>query len=224
MAFRPHRSMTAPLRGRLRDREGRRPPQADPTVRSRRPSPARSRPFGSTARLPRQRARRRSRRRGPPAPVTDCSRTRRGRLTSFRTPWPSVPRPATTRLQPCQRIALWAGGVRGDLVRRGRPGCSERPRACRLSESAISSMTPFSTPNRSARTTAPVPCNASRLSTATTAVRPIFAASVRADSLSALESRRVSPPEPSRWAMADPIPPVPMIAVVMTETSPASCG
>ncbi len=67
-----HRSMTAPLRGRLRDREGRRPPRVDWTVRSRRPSPARSRPFGSTARLPCRHGRRRSRRRGPPAPVTGC--------------------------------------------------------------------------------------------------------------------------------------------------------
>jgi catechol 2,3-dioxygenase-like lactoylglutathione lyase family enzyme len=55
---------------------------------------------------------------------------------------------------------------------------------------SISSMTPFSTENRSARTTATAPRNASRLSTATTAARPISAASVRADSLSALESRR----------------------------------
>ena len=46
--------MTAPLQGRLRDREGRRPPRVDSTVRSRRPSPARKRPFGSTARLPPQ--------------------------------------------------------------------------------------------------------------------------------------------------------------------------
>jgi hypothetical protein len=84
------------------------------------------------------------------------------------------------------------------------------------SVSAISSMTPFSTVNRSARTTASAPCNASRLPAATTAARPISAASVRAESWSALESRRVSPPE-ARWrAMTDPIPPVPMIAVVMT--------
>ena len=47
-------------------------------------------------------------------------------------------------------------------------------------------------------------------------------ASVRADALSALESRTVSPPEASWQAMTDPIPPVPMIAVVMTETSSAS--
>jgi len=47
-------------------------------------------------------------------------------------------------------------------------------------------------------------------------------ASVRADSGPALESRRVSPPEASWRAMADPIPPVPMIAVVMTGTSSAS--
>ena len=51
-----------------------------------------------------------------------------------------------------------------------------------VSGSAISSMTPFSTVNRSARTTASAPCNASRLPAATTAARPIFAASVRADS------------------------------------------
>ena len=47
-------------------------------------------------------------------------------------------------------------------------------------------------------------------------------ASVRADSGPALESRRVSPPEASWRAMTDPIPPVPMIAVVMTEPSSAS--
>jgi hypothetical protein len=49
------------------------------------------------------------------------------------------------------------------------------------------------------------PANASRLSAATTAARPISAASIRADSLSALESRRVSPPEASPRAMTDPI-------------------
>jgi hypothetical protein len=54
-AIRCHRPMTAPLPDRLRDREGRRPPRVDPTGRSRRPSRVRSRPFGSTARLPRQR-------------------------------------------------------------------------------------------------------------------------------------------------------------------------
>jgi hypothetical protein len=37
-----------------------------------------------------------------------------------------------------------------------------------------------------------------------------------ADSRSALESRRVSPPEASWRALTDPIPPVPMTAVVMT--------
>src|ERR1700733_9915080 len=72
------------------------------------------------------------------------------------------------------------------------------------STSAISSMTPFSTPNR----TPP----------------PIPPASVRADSVSGLESRRVSPPEASWRAMADPSPPVPMIAVLITETSKASPG
>jgi hypothetical protein len=41
-------------------------------------------------------------------------------------------------------------------------------------------------------------------------------------SLSALESRRASPPEASWRAMTDPRPPVPMIAVVMTDTSSAS--
>ena len=71
-----------------------------------------------------------------------------------------------------------------------------------VSESAISSMTLSSTVNRSARTTASAPCNASRLSTATSAASPISAASVRADSRSALERRRVSPPEASRRAMA----------------------
>ena len=39
--------MIAPIQGRLRDREGRRPPPAGPTVRYRRPSPARNRPDGS---------------------------------------------------------------------------------------------------------------------------------------------------------------------------------
>jgi hypothetical protein len=42
------------------------------------------------------------------------------------------------------------------------------------------------------------------------AARPISAASVRADSVSALESRTVSPPEASWRAMTDPIPPVPI--------------
>ena len=85
-----------------------------------------------------------------------------------------------------------------------------------VSGSAISSRTLFSTVNRSARMTASAPRNASRLSAATTAARPIFSASVRADSWLALESRRVSPPEASSRATTDPIPPVPMTAVVMT--------
>ena len=50
-AIRCHRSMTAPPRGRLRDREGRRPPRVHRTFRRCRPSRARSRPFGSTVRL-----------------------------------------------------------------------------------------------------------------------------------------------------------------------------
>ena len=44
----------------------------------------------------------------------------------------------------------------------------------------------------------------------------------RRDSRPTLESRRVSPPEASWRAMTDPIPPVPMTAVVMTGTSSAS--
>jgi hypothetical protein len=47
-----------------------------------------------------------------------------------------------------------------------------------VSGSAISSMTPFSTPNRSARMMASAPYNASRLSLAAAAPRPIAAASV----------------------------------------------
>ena len=79
----------------------------------------------------------------------------------------------------------------------GLPGTTtSRP----ASTSAISSMTSFSTVNRSARTTAPAPRNASRLPLVATAPRPICAASVRADALSALESRSVSPPEASRRA------------------------
>jgi len=45
-----------------------------------------------------------------------------------------------------------------------------------------------------ARTAASAPCNALRLSTATTATRPILAASARADPVSAFEIRKVSPP------------------------------
>ena len=78
-------------------------------------------------------------------------------------------------------------------------------------------MTSFNMENRSARTTASAPFKADRLSAATDAASPIAAASFRADSLSALESCRVSPPEASWRAMADPMPPVPMIAVVMIE-------
>ena len=118
-AIRSHRAMTAPPRGQLRDREDRRPPRVDPTVRSRRRSSARSRPFGSIARLPRQHGRRRSRRRAPPPPVTGCWTTRRDRQTWFRTPWPSAIPPATTRLRPRQRIAPSAADVRRYLVRRG---------------------------------------------------------------------------------------------------------
>jgi hypothetical protein len=40
---------------------------------------------------------------------------------------------------------------------------------------------------------------------------------LRADPVSALDSRGVSPPEANRRAMTDPIPPVPRVAVVMTE-------
>src|SRR6202453_529523 len=91
-----------------------------------------------------------------------------------------------------------------------------------VSASEISSRTSCNTVKRSASTTASAPCSASPLFLATTAPGPICAASRRADSGSALESRRVSPPEPSRRAIADPIPPVPIIAVAMTETSQVS--
>ena len=217
-AIRPHRSMTAPLRDRRRDRDGRRPPRAGSTVRSRRPSPARSRPFGSTARLPRQHGRRRSRRTGPPAPVTGCLRTRRDRPNRVPNAMakraPAGNHPATTSPEDCpsgrRRETLPCASTLSGLL-----GTTTSLPA---SGSTISSTTPFSTVNRSARTAASVPCNASRLPAATTAARPISAASVRADSVSALESRRVSPPEASWRAMTDPIPPVPMTAVVMTET------
>ena len=74
--------------------------------------------------------RRRSRRTEPLARVTGCSRTRRDRPTSYRTPWPSVPLSATTRQQSRQMIAPPAGAARPFLVRRGRPGCSERRGTC----------------------------------------------------------------------------------------------
>jgi hypothetical protein len=61
------------------------------------------------------------------------------------------------------------------------------------------------------------PSEASRLPAAATEAPPISVASARADSASLLASRRASPPEASRRAMADPIPPAPMIAVVMTK-------
>ena len=214
--------MTAPWRGRLRDREGRRPPRAGPTARSRRPSPARSRPSGSTARLPGQHGRRRSRRTGPSAPVTGGQPTRTDRPTWIQTPWPNAPPPATTRLPPSQRIALPAGHATTLPCASAVTGLLGTTTSLPVSRSAISAMTLFSTVNRSARTTASAPCNASRLPAATTAARPICAASVRADSVSALASRRASPPEASWRAMADPIPPVPMIAVVMTKSSSVS--
>ena len=65
VAIRPHRPMTAPRRARPRDDEDRRPPRGDPTGRSHRPAPVRSRRPGSTARPPSGHGRRRSRRRGP---------------------------------------------------------------------------------------------------------------------------------------------------------------
>src|SRR3984885_4709533 len=122
--------------------------------------------------------------------------------------------PATTLPEDCR-----CGNRRTIFPCESRPtGLLGTTTSLSVSESAISSMTPFSTPNRSARMTASAPCNASRLSLAAAAPRPIAAASFRADSVSALERRRVSPPDASRRAMTDPSPPVPMIAVLMTRT------
>ena len=115
-AIRPHRSMTASLRGRPRDREGRRPPRADSTVRSRRSSPARSWPFGSTARLPRQHGHRRSGSRGPLASVTGCWGLEENGGRGSRRHRQARPLPATTPLQPPQTIAL----AHTDRLRRGR--------------------------------------------------------------------------------------------------------
>ena len=221
-AIRHQRSRTAPLRSRPLDREDRRPPRVGSTVRPRRSSSAQSPPFGSSARLRRSHARPRTRRTEPRARATGGSRTRRDRPTWCRTQWQSVSRSATTQQQFGPMTALPVGVARPCLVRRVRPDCSERRETCLPSASAISSMTSFNTENRSARTTASAPCKALRLSSATTAAPPIAAASFRADSLSALESWRASPPAASWRAMADPMPPVPMIAVVMIDSSAPS--
>ena len=69
------------------------------------------------------------------------------------------------------------------------PGLLGTTTTLSASESAISSMTLSSTVNRGARTAASAPWNASPLSTTTRAASPISAASFRADSRSALESR-----------------------------------
>ena len=216
-SIRPYRSVTAPPRSRLRDREGRRPPRTSPDCSTPPALTGSNRPSGSATRPPGRHSRRRSRRREPPAPVTGCWRTRRGPPTGFRTPWPGALPPATTRPRPSPRTARPAGHaeaavrVDGERVARNH---HELRRAGRRSR-----MTPRSTVNRSARITASAPCNASRLSAAAIAARPIWAASIRADSWSALESRRVSPPAANWRAMTDPSPPVPMIAVVMTVSS-----
>ncbi len=172
VAVRLHRSTTAPLPGRRRHHGDRHPPRAESTARFPQFSAARNRPFGSTA---------------PPRRGTIIiGRVEEdGRLwrpiarglqqiapTCFRTPWRKGPRPAAIRSPPCLRIAIPAGRAGhfpDSSVRKGLLGTITSLSA---SEAAISSMTPFSTVNRNARTTASTSCSASRLSAATLAPRP----------------------------------------------------
>ena len=194
--FRPPRRGTGPPRTPPQDREDRHSPRVGSTVRPRRSSSAQSLPFGLSARPRRSHAHPRTRRTAPRVRATGGLWTRRVRPTWCQTRLQSVSlgnHPATTWPDDCP-----SGRSRTTLPCASSPtGLLGTTRDVSPSASAISSMTSFNTENRSARMTASAPSNALRLLGATTAAPPIAAASFRADSWSALESWRVSPPAAS---------------------------
>ena len=169
--------------------------------------------------LLRRHGRRRLRRRAPPAPVTGCRRIRNDRPTCFRMPWPRLPGRRPPGYGPAGGLPF--GRRRGDLAL---PVDADRVarddhEACRLWNRQFR---PGHSPVRETEARGRRrrrPAMRLRLSTATDPARTDLCRQPLADPLSELESRRVSPPEASWRAMADPIPPVPITATVMTEAS-----